>query len=221
MSVRKIPGSYRSVTGRLACLRSGAYHEYESTLERDCLMVFSCDPEVASLDAQPVKIKYVGKDKKGRTRTRYHIPDLLVRFRAPGRTPLLIEVKYRDELHAEREELLPKIRAGRAYARERGWSYRIYTDRHIRGVLLGNLKFLRPYLRCPRDGASSTALLAAAKAAGTTSIADLIQTCGGADPLGRGNFLASLWRLVAAHEIGADLKHTPLSLQTELWSLDA
>ena len=220
MPVRKIPGSYRSVTGRLACLRSGEYHEYESTLERDCLTLFSCDPHVAALDPQPVKIEFVCEDKKGRARTRHHIPDLLVRFRTPGRRPLLIEVKYRDELHAKREELLPKIRAGRAYARERGWSYRIYTDRHIRGVLLRNLKFVRPYLRYPRDKTTSTVLLSAVKAGGAASVAALIQTCGGADPRHRGTFLASLWRLVAAAEIGADLKSKPLSLETQIWPLN-
>ncbi len=221
MPVRKIKPNTRSMTGRLACHRTGRSLDHESQLEKDCLLLFSSDPAVHEIEVQPVKISYQKPNARGRIRVHTYTPDILVHFHARlRRTPLLVEVKYCADLEKKRQELLPKIRAGRGYARRRGWRFRVYTERRIRGgnaVFLRNIKFLRPRLRELRDPAISSLLLTAASAQVRTTVAALLEACGGADAQCFRRLIPCLWRLVAAREIGADLSSQILSLTTPLW----
>ena len=218
MPIRSIPRSHRSITGRLASTHPGLPSiEHESLLERDCALLFQSHPAVASIEGQPVRIEFISDDEMGRRRRCHHIPDFLVRFgRHSGRVPLLVEVKYREELRAKHEEYLPKVRAARRYARQRGWNYRIYTDRHIRGKAhrLANLKFLQAYRRDVRDARTSDVLLAALAAGGTASARTLLERCAGTCREDRARFVACLWRLVATQEVRADLCAAPLTLAT-------
>ena len=216
MPVRSIPRSYRSITGRLAPVGIAQSIEHESLLERDCALLFQADPAVLSVEGQPVQIVYLAANKKGRIRSCHYTPDFLVRFhRHAARPPLLVEVKYEEELRAKRNEYLPKIRAASQYARERGWHYRIYTDRRIRGAnsRLRNLKFLRSYLREERDNIAAESLLSILAVIGAAQVKTLLERCSNADREQRGRFVACLWRLVATHEVHADLD-TPLTLET-------
>lgn len=221
MPVRSIPRSYRSITGRLAGFRPGQSVEHESLLERDCALLFQSHPAVASIESQPVRIEFVAADAKGRPRRRYHIPDYLVRFQSrSGRAPLLVEVKYREELRAKHDEILPKVRAARRYARQRGWNYRIYTDRHIRGEghQLTNLKFLQSYRRDERDTRAAGALSLALTSGAGISARTLLERCAGSNREARARFVACLWRMVATHEVHADLRAAPLNLETIIHS---
>ena len=222
MPIRSIPRNGRSITGRLVCPRTGACLEHESLLERDCLLLFSFDQTVVSLDPQPVRINFQTTNSDGRQRATFHIPDLLVRFHArTRRPPLLIEVKYHEQLHADLDKYRPKILAGVRYARERGWQYRVYTDRRIRGTRLRNIKFLHSFLREPRDEAASKAVLLTLSRQGSSSAENLLQVCSCGDQQERRQLLPCLWRLLANHEVGVDLDATPLSLATNLWPLKA
>ena len=218
MPVRSIPRNYRSITGRLAGIRPGLSSiEHESLLERDCALLFQGHPTVASVESQPVRIEFVAADKKGRPRPRPYVPDFLVRFlRSSGRAPLLVEVKYRAELRVKHEEYLPKVRAARRYARQRGWNYRIYTERHIReaGHRLANLKFLQAYRRDERDAHAAGALLSALAALGASPARTLLERCAGVDREQRARFVACLWRMIVTYEVHADLHAAPLSLDT-------
>lgn len=217
MPVRSIPRSYRSITGRLSGFRPGQSVEHESLLERDCALLLQSDPAVASIESQPVRIEFVAPDKKGRPRSRPYIPDFLVRFRrGSGRAPLLVEVKYHEELQAKHDEYLPKVRAARRYARTHGWNYRIYTERHIRGRdhRLLNLKFLQSYRRDGRDALAAKALLSVLATLGQTSVRTLLERCAGEDREKRARFVACLWRMVVTHEVRADLRAAPLTLET-------
>lgn len=89
-------------------------------------------------------------------RKRFGYPDFLVHFRLPSDVPMLVDVKFRREIFERWAELKPRLRAARAYARERGWIYRIKTEVDIRTPYLANAKFLLPYCRaaprlCPRS----------------------------------------------------------------------
>lgn len=144
-------------------------------------------------------------------------PDFLVRFhRDSGRPPLLVEVKYVEDLRAKRDEYLPKIHAACRYARERGWHYRIYTDRRIRRAdnRLRNLKFLQSYRRIERDAAAARVLLPLIGTSGGTTVRTLLERCANADRESWARFLACLWRLVATLKVHADLDTTPLTLDT-------
>ena len=157
MPVRKIPRNGGSMTGRVARYRGVGSVAHESFLEHDFIFLFHYDREVAHVEEQPVRISYEASDAAGKRRERHYVPDFLVKYHGwTQRPPVLVEVKYRAHLQKKRDELLPKIRAGQRYARQRGWRYRIYTESHIRGPLLTAIKFLRLFRRFshlpPRQG---------------------------------------------------------------------
>ena len=220
MPVRSIPRNARSITGRLVCARTGKLLEHESLLERDFLLLLALDPAVSFVEPQPVRIRYVHLDDDNRPRVRQHIPDVLVRYH-DRRPPMLVEVKYLAKLRSRRAELLPKIRAGVRYARERGWRYRVYTDQKIRGVRLNNARFLMVFRREPRDAVAATRLLSELRSQGKVSVEALIAACADGAPQTKAMLLPQVWRLIAAHEVGVDLDRAPLSLATALWPLSS
>jgi hypothetical protein len=150
MPVRTIPKHYRSLTGLVLNTRTQSMTAFESSLERDFLLLLDFDPEVEFYEEQPVKITY--PDDRGRRRT--YTPDVFVRYRidhlrARHTRPLLCEVKYRDDLREHWTAYRPKFRAAQHYARQHGWRFRLVTERHVRTPYLENIKFLRSYRAAP------------------------------------------------------------------------
>ena len=66
MPVRKVPKNYRSLTGLVPHTRTSSMTAFESSLERDFLLLLDFDPEVAFYDEQPVTL--VSQDAQGRRR---------------------------------------------------------------------------------------------------------------------------------------------------------
>ena len=128
--VRRIPLNVRSLTGSV----NG--QGFESSLERDLLLLVHWDHEVEWYQSQPVKIEYT--DSQGKRRS--YTPDLLVSYRTinnpdqPPKTrkPLLCEVKYREDFAKQWKVLKPKFRAARVYAKANGYEFRVVTEREIR-----------------------------------------------------------------------------------------
>src|SRR2546428_10283305 len=146
MPVRTIPKNYRNLTGLVPNTRTSGMTAFESTLERDFLLLLDFDPDVAFFEEQPVKIVY--HDANGRRRT--YTPDVLVRYRtnptqARHTKPLLCEVKYRDDLRQHWVEYRPKFRAAQCYARQQGWRGHLGTERHRRSPYLAYVKALQPH----------------------------------------------------------------------------
>jgi len=142
----------------------------ESTLERDLYMLMEFDPFVESFEEQPLKITY--KNSKGGDST--YTPDVICnlrtapvqnfwigslfkqhfvysealgKYRLKAMSPewFLAEVKYRTELFAKLEELKPKLKAGRIYARQQRGKFLIFTETEIRTPVLDNVRFLRRF----------------------------------------------------------------------------
>lgn len=117
---------------------------FESTLERDFMRLMTFDRTVEKVYPQPITIPYVRLDG---TEGRY-TPDGLVIFKktmqAPS-DPILYEIKYRDDLKADRKKLFPKLRAGKQHALNQGWKFCIYTENQIRTPYLKNVYFLSRY----------------------------------------------------------------------------
>lgn len=221
MPVRKIPPNNRSITGRVASQKGGSW-QHESLLEREVLFYFSLDPDVASIDTQPVRILYDGQDKRGQRRVLSYTPDILVSFRPRcARPTLLIEVKYFERLRKDLKKLRPKLKAGVRYARERGWQFKVYTERRVRGTLLDNIQFLRSYRSEEFAAEDLRRLLDTLRRLGRSTVDGLLSRCCGSDSCERGRFQAVLWGLLANHEVGVDLRAEPLSLATPIWPLAA
>src|SRR5215510_4434772 len=160
MPVRTIPKNYRSLTGLIPNTRTQSMTAFESTLERDFLLLLDFDPDVEFYEEQPLTITYY--DETGQRRT--YTPDVLVRYRPAcvevGRSKLhLCEVKYRDDLRQHWTEYRPKFRAAQRYARQQGWRFRVVTERHVRTPYLDNVKFLGSYRVMHVDNAHQAQLL--------------------------------------------------------------
>jgi len=203
------------MTGLVASRKNDRMTGFESSLERDFLLLLDFDPAVARYEEQPVRIKYV--DATGRRRT--YTPDVLVYYHgdlaaSADTRPLLCEVKYREDLFANWKEYKPKIRAGRAHACGQGWRFKIVTEREVRTPYLENAKFLRPYRRIETNQEDTALLL------------DTLREMEEADPEGmlaavyhdrmrRAELLPMLWRLLADGHITADLSR-PLTMRTRI-----
>ncbi len=216
MPVRTVPKNYRNLTGLVANSRTQLMTAFESTLERDFLLLLDFDPDVAFYEEQPVKITY--HDANGRRRT--YTPDILVRYRAnhlearPAK-PLLCEVKYRDDLRQHWTDYRPKFRAAQRYARQQGWRFRLVTERHVRTPYLDNVKFLGPYRAIPVHDVHQTRLLHTLLALGETDPASLLAMMSH-DRWQQAQILPMLWQLVALRQVGVDLEQ-PLTMHSRIW----
>lgn len=152
MPIRKIPKSYRSVTGLIASNKNQRMAGFESSLERDLILLIEFDLNVEYYEEQPLVIDYI--DSNGEEHT--YTPDIFVKYRkdivpAKWMKPSLYEVKYRQDLFANWKELKPKFKAARAYAKPKGWQFQIITEQEIKTPYLQNVRFLLPYRRLEFD----------------------------------------------------------------------
>ncbi len=216
MSVRRVPKSYRNVTGIIASRKAVDPANFESTLERDLLTLLEFSPEVRHFDVQPVTIEW-----RQAGRLRHYTPDTLVEYwpeNGEARVPLLVEVKYRNDLREQWLELRPKLRAGVHYARGLGWRFKIMTEIEIRTPYLANAKFLLPFVRgsqAPEPGQVALLSEALRDLREASPEALLLAVC--RDEWNRAKLLPALWHLVGTFRIGADL-HTPLTMTSRIWS---
>ncbi len=213
MPTRSIPKSHRSVTGRIASAKLGRPAEFESTLERDLLTLLEFDSQVLGYEEQPVTIGYTAPDGSSRSYT----PDVLVAYRGslvrrdPKRIEL-VEVKYRTDLFADWPRLKPKLRAGRAYSRERGWRFRILTEHEIRTPYLQNARFLLGYRALAVDRCDVETVTNALRRRPEVRIDQLLESIS-TDRWRRAELIPVLWHLVAAGALETDLG-VPLTMHT-------
>jgi hypothetical protein len=186
----------------------------ESSLEHDLLILLEFDPTVERYEEQPVKINYT--DEYGRPHT--YTPDVLIYYytgKLPARLPLLCEVKYRAELAANWKEIKPKIRAGRSYARQHGWHFKIMTEHEIRTQYLENAKFLRRYRTITINESDVLLLIGILRETGESNAEQLLTLIYN-DRLKRAELLPTIWHLVSNGVISADL-NKPLTMSSPLW----
>lgn len=211
MGVRRIGPNYRSVTGILYSEKCLGGAEYESPLEHDFYVLLEFDPLVISYQPQPVQISYV----KPNGRPSKYYPDTLVRVRW-GHS-LLYEVKPYAMLRdpASRDVLMAKCRAGRRFAKENGWEFRVITDRVIRTPCCFNAEFLLPYGRrqVDLDHADRITRRVARAHRDGVSVAELISGLDFEDSI---RIAAATWTLVAQQRVFVDLS-VPLTEATRLF----
>ena len=142
MPVRKVPKNHIHVTGRHAALKSEGDADFESLLEAEHLLLLDHDLSVWKYEVQPVIISVVGVP-------RGYVPDVLVEFRSDEdgviRSPELREVKSTVDLEMNAAKYAAKFEAARTYCEQKGWLFRIITEKDIRVPRLANVKFVRAY----------------------------------------------------------------------------
>lgn len=219
MPTRKIPKSYRSVTGLVASNKNERMAGFESSLERDLILLIEFDLNVEYYEEQPVIIDYIDGNGKEHSYT----PDILVKYRkdivpAKRMIPSLYEVKYRQDLFANWKELKPKFKAARAYAKARGWRFQIVTEQEIRTPYLQNVKFLLPYRNVKFDWNEQQILLNKLKDMRETNPESLMLACY-KDYFNRAKLIPVMWHLVCVSRIGIDLE-LPLTMHSVIWTLE-
>lgn len=210
---RRIQSNVRSLSGEV----NG--QEFESSLERDLLMLAHWNNEVDWYQAQPVTINYL--DSLGKARS--YTPDLLVSFildkksdkQTERRKPLLCEVKFRSDYAKMWKELKPKFRAAKAYAKENGYEFLVITEREIRTDYLINIKFLWRHRFDPSYPEHNKKLIETLKEMSSSDPNTLLNTCC-TTKTQRGEAMWSLWNLIANDIIQCDLKQK-LTMQTKIW----
>lgn len=209
--VRKIGTSRRALTGRVRASEGGVLN-FESSLERDWLMVLDFSRDVVAVREQPFTIAY---DHKGSIRK--YTPDMLAEHVTnSGLSAVVIyEVKYHDELETKWAELRPRFKALVNYCRTRGWRFKIVTEKQIRTPFLQNAKFLRRYRAIDTNEQVRLQLLYTFKALGETTPEALLVAAYW-DEDARLRAIPQLWKLVAERDVLTDLSD-PLTMSSCIW----
>lgn len=217
--VRIIPKNYRNVTGLLASSKNNAMAAFESSLERDFYTILEFDYNVDCFVEQPVRIDF--SDKKGKSR--HYTPDVFVKYRrdivpALHMKHMLCEIKYREDLKKKWADYKPKFKAARRYAKNKGWEFRILTEREIRIPFLQNAKFLLPYRKISVDWHFVKLLKEAIYEIREADPQTLLLAVF-ADKWKQAELLPSLWFMISEKRIGTDLT-LPLTMKSRIWTVD-
>ena len=210
MPTRKIPKSYRNVTGRLASSKNQGAVGFESTLEKDFYILLEFDESVTRYEEQPVTIDYI-HDGQQRTYT----PDVLVYQTEKPVT--LYEVKLRDDLREHWKDYKPKFKAAIRYCKQRGWRFKLITENEIRIPRLNAVRFLLRYREHPVNTDDIKQLTAQLSDQPIPAEA-LLSACSD-NRYRQAELIPVLWYLVANNKISADLG-TPLNMQSAIWRID-
>jgi hypothetical protein len=171
---RQIPLSRRFHVIGFQPLATGSA-EHESALERDFVTLTSFADSTARIVSQPVTIAFPDGPI-----TRRYTPDLFVRRRAERSE--LIEVKYQADLRAQGARLAPAFEAAQTWACERHATFRIVTEREIRGPRLKNAQRLLPLRDAPLDREIAELALIAARLLQPPTFGSLLMSWARASP---------------------------------------
>jgi hypothetical protein len=216
MPVRKIPKNYRNVTGIAAHRKAQGKAMFESTLERDFITLLEFDPLVETFEVQPLKIEWYDVMDKQRSYT----PDVLAYYVQPRYPTTLFEVKYRSELRDNWQDLKPRFQSARRYASEKGWKFKLITEKEIRTPHLENAKFLMPFIRQgPQTELDMDILDDAIRTLDHSTPAQLLEHIY-QDEWNRARLLPTLWYLIGTRQIATDL-NTKVTMASPIWRLNA
>lgn len=215
---RKIGYGRRALTGMMTAARkTPGLGAFESALERDLFILLEFDQRVLAWYPQPVTLPVPAG--RARRATKY-TPDVVIEYAAePGGTEVsrveLCEVKYREELITDWTKLKPRLKAGRAYARERGWSFQIYTEVEIRTPRLENARFFLSYVNRGTDEMDIARLEYTLENLGVATPNRLFEAAKVGDDE-KGRMLGVLWHAIAIGLFEMDFDK-PLSMLTPIW----
>lgn len=195
---------------------------YESTLERDFLMIMEANSSISRIIPQPVELNYLHSNGN---RYRY-TPDFLVLFDETENIrsyseikPLLVEVKPREQLRKNFRKWKPKFKAAIRFARSESMIFHIFDEALIRTQVLDNMKFLSRYRLKPYVQAYSVEelrlLVEQVELFEFASIKDLVESLYTSFER-RAAALAQVWHLIAIGMLECDL-NDPLNLDTTVW----
>jgi len=195
LPVRTIPISHSSVTGRQNSGHGARSIAFESTLERDFILLMRFDPAVDEIEEQPVRISY--RDELGKSRN--YTPDFLV-TRSNGASQL-VEVKPSSRVTPD---LDMKFQAAREFSLSRGWKFELWTEKEIRIPRLENAVFLKPFNNQSSDEAVAQEIAGYLSRIGDVQIGRMFDELW-PDEQQRAQALPTVWAMIADGRLGCDL----------------
>ncbi len=217
MKNRKIGYTYGSVSGYYS-FRKQKSIAFESTLERDLLTLLEFNDSVNDVVEQPCTIGYTNDNGRETTYT----PDFLVHFNEPAtqtmsisRKPLLIEVKPRNRLIKDWEQLRKKFKIAVKYAQANHMLFKIYDESRIRTPYLKNILFLKKYKKLIYDRDETLSILSFIQNKGTTIIEEVLEYLYVTQE-DKAIALGHIWHLVSTKQLVCQLDN-PLSITTTVW----
>lgn len=208
---RVIGTSRRALTGKVR-VDGGRAVGFESSLERDWQICLDFDPSVKTILEQPFSIFY--STDTGELR---YTPDMLAEYCLRGGESAVVvyEVKHLEDLREDWQQYRRRFSEAIRYCRQRGWRFKIVTERHIRTPYLQNAKFLRKYRAREEQTLFKDQLLYSLKALGTTTPQALLAFSYLHEEK-RMAALTELWRMVAKREVNVDLDQL-LTMHSPIW----
>lgn len=209
MPVRKIPKSFRAVTGRFPSVLNGRCIGYESKLEHDYYLTLEFDHSILRYEEQPLEVPGVVNNRKVT-----YIPDCLITYK-DTRPPLLVECKYSSEFTDENKKLQIKIARLKEYANDNNLHFQIITEKDISRAVLANCLRLYRYAKPPlRITEHRARIHAALRASDCMTCRDLLQALA-TSPAEQANFTPSIWHMLFTGELTIDM-NSPISLNSIL-----
>jgi hypothetical protein len=207
--VRKIKPTRMSVSGRYPYKSDSV--PYESTLERDLIIVHAFRDDVKDIVAQPITIPFV---KNGIT-YRY-TPDFFIEFIEDADRPnMIIEVKPYDLWRENWRDWSDKWKTMQRYCKDNGYVFRIYDESRIRNTALDNINSLNAFKNYAIEKEDQEAVLEQVKLMGTTTI-DYLLTRFYTGSLLRNHGLRVLYHLLATKKLKFNL-FLKINDLTEVW----
>ena len=216
--VRKIGPTRRSVSGSYI-FQGHSQIDFESTLERDFLIRHEYAPNILDIIAQPCEIPFRINSK----RIYKYTPDYLVYFKLGENSyhkypkPLLVEVKPMNQLLTNWRDWSSKYKAAISFAKEQGWSFRIFNEARIHDQLYKNARFLEPFSRMHFCEQENSELLKTIREMGCVKLNYVLNRhyCGIYTAQG----IAQLWQLIAKRFVSCNMQE-PLNENTIIWMED-
>lgn len=209
MPVRKIPKSFRAVTGRFPSRLNKRCVGYESKLEHDYFLTSEFDPTIRCYEEQPVKVSEL---INGRTVT--YVLDCLTTFK-DDRPKLLVEVKYTKDLIEQADKLEAKFIRSRKYAAENDLEFRIISEKDLDNVALANYRLIYRFVKPPtKIELQRKLIIEALRKTGTLTLRELKQSFG-ESRIVQADYTPGIWHMLYTREIETDLSK-PINYDTVL-----
>ena len=214
--VRNIPIQTLSVAGKFPSRKNGRMVSYESQLELAFIYHLEFSPEVRKYVEQPCRVRSPAGN--------FYVPDFLVFFNDPLRKPLLAEIKYSEDIERNVEGVLTKLEVLEKFACEKGYEFKLFTDRELLTERQKNYRFLYGYLSLPVSAAEIDRyrliqnVVDFVERRQPVRVTDIADTLGGEDLTLKGMYLSVIWHLIATSVLWANLDekltgHSPVYIR--------
>lgn len=206
---RIVPRNHRNLTGFIHGCNDGLYSAFESSLERDALILIEFNLSIKRYLSQPRTFNFHHNKKHMK-----YTPDIFVEY-INGKK-LYIEIKYRKDIEKDWDILKPKFKAAiEELSVEENTRFKIWSEREIRTPLLKNATFLLPYRHRSFETYQLEMIKKVVSRFNETSPEDVINICA-SNLEARAEFLNTLWYALSNQIIKADLTR-PLTMKSPIW----